>query len=269
VLAEGRPAIDATGLRALLVGSAQRRSRDLDLAASGSGLLDLRGAVQQEVVAVPSSISFGVPVRDTLELEERVRVRNVSTRELTFSIQTIGLTLRGVEISVDPNEVTLRPGAAAQIVVRADTSTLSEQAGDATGELALVGAGSTVHIPWAVAVPARDTDLLSRVSLKTTGGRVSDATPVVLSLVAGAITPTPGPQVRPVEVLEIQLRRGDELIGVLARRRELLPGRYTFGLTGRAPSGERLRRGSYVVRVVARPGAGMRAQVEDVVYQVR
>jgi subtilisin family serine protease len=269
VLAEGRPSLDATGLRALLVGSAQRRSRDLDAAASGAGLLDLRGAVQQEVIAVPSSISFGVPVRDTLELEERVRVQNVSTRKLTFSVQTIGLTLRGVEITVDPSEVTLRPGAATQIVVRADTSTLSEQAGVATGELALVGAGSTVHVPWAVAFPARDTDLLNRVSLEATAGRVSDVTPVVLSLVAGAVTTTPGPQVRAVEVLEVQLRRGDELLGVLARRRELLPGRYTFGLTGRGPNGERLRRGSYVVRVVARPGGGLRPQAEDVVYAVR
>ena len=269
VLAEGRPGIDAVGLRSLLTGSAQRRSRDLDAAASGAGLLDLRRAVQQEVISVPPSISFGVPVRDTLELEQRVRLRNVSTRPLTFSVQTIGLTLKGVEITVDPSEVTLRPGAARQIVVRADTSTLSEQAGAATGELALVGSGADVHIPWAVAVPVRETDLLSRVSLKKTAGRVSDATPVVLSLVAGAITPTPGPQVRPLEVLEVQLRRGDELIGVLARRRELLPGRYTFGLTGRGPSGERLRRGSYVVRVVARPGDGMRAQVEDVVYEVR
>jgi hypothetical protein len=75
--------------------------------------------------------------------------------------------------------------------------------------------------------------------------------------------------VRPLEVLEVQLRRGDEVLGVLARRRELLPGRYTFGLTGRGPSGERLRRGTYVVRVVARPGDGLRAQAEDVVYQVR
>ena len=97
-------------------------------------------------------------------------------------------------------------------------------------------------------------------TLETTGGRVSDATPAVLSLVAGAVIPTPGPQVRPLELLEVQLRRGSELIGVLARRREVLPGRYTFGLTGRGPAGERLRRGSYVVRVVARPGDGMRSR---------
>jgi hypothetical protein len=69
-------------------------------------------------------------------------------------------------------------------------------------------------------------------------------------------------------VLEVQLRRGDELLGVLAKRRELLPGRYTFGLTGRGPSGEPLARRRYVIRVVARRGFG-RAQAEDVVYIVR
>ncbi|MBA3402867.1 MAG: hypothetical protein H0U05_12890 [Actinobacteria bacterium] len=75
---------------------------------------------------------------------------------------------------------------------------------------------------------------------------------------------------RPLDVLEVQLRRRNrELIGILARRREVLPGRYTFGLTGRGPSGERLRRGSYIVRIVARPGDGTRQQVEDVVYPVR
>jgi hypothetical protein len=125
-----------------------------------------------------------------------------------------------------------------------------------------------VHIPWAVAVPRSGTDLVSDVSLKTTAGRVSDATPVVLGLVAGAIVPTPGPQIVAVDVLEVQLRRGDELVGVLARRRELLPGRYTFGLTGRGPAGERLARGRYVIRVVARRGS-RGAQSDNVVYIVR
>jgi hypothetical protein len=125
-----------------------------------------------------------------------------------------------------------------------------------------------VHIPWAVAVPPPDTDLLGAVRLKTPAGRVSDATPAVLSLIAGAIVPTPGPQIVPLDVLEVKLLRGGEPVGVLARRRQVLPGRYTFGLTGRGPSGERLRRGTYVVRVVARPGTGG-AEVEDVVYRLR
>ena len=105
-------------------------------------------------------------------------------------------------------------------------------------------------------------------SLKTTAGRVSDATPVVLALVAGAVV-APGPQIVPLDSLEVLLRRDEELIGVLARRRELLPGRYTFGLTGRGPSGQRLPRGTYSIRVVARPGRGLRPQSEALTYVVR
>ena len=267
LLAEGRPQADATTLHALLVGSAQRR--DLDASASGAGLLDLRAAVQQEVVAIPSSVSFGAPVRDSLELDQVVRVRNVSTRPLELAVQSIALAPKGVEITIDPEELELEPGASANVVVRADTSALSERAGSATGELVLVGSGSDVHIPWAVAVPPPGTELVSDVSLRETGTRVSDATPVVLSLVAGAIVPRPGPQLVPVDDLEVQLRRGDDLLGVLARRRELLPGRYTFGLTGRGPGGERLARGSYTIRVVARPVGRQRPQAVDVEYRVR
>jgi len=124
-------------------------------------------------------------------------------------------------------------------------------------------------VPWAVAVPARGVALISRLTLKTTSARVSDATPAALSLVAGAVTGAPQPQVRAVEELDVQLWRGTRLLGVLARRREVLPGRYTFGLTGRGPEGERLRRGSYVIRVVARPGDGTRRQIESIEYAVR
>jgi subtilisin family serine protease len=265
VLAEGRPAADASELRALIVGSAQRR--DLDATASGAGLLDLRAAGQQEVVAIPPSISFGVP-GPAAELEQTVRLRNVSTRALELTIQPVALAPKGVEISVEPEELELEPGVTRTIVVRAAVGALSERAGAATGELELIGSGAGVHIPWAVAVPRPGTDLLSRVTLKMPKGPVSDATPAVLSMVAGAIVARPGPQIVPIDVLEVKLLRGGESLGLLARRRQVLPGRYAFGLTGRGPSGERLRRGTYVVRVIARPGTGG-AQVEDIVYRLR
>ena len=270
VLAQGRPRSRAPELAGLLAGSAQRR--DLDAAASGAGLLDLRSAVLQEIATVPATVSFGVAGRSFVELERRLEIHNVSTRRLTVSIQTLALAPKGVELTIEPRRLRIGPGGTATVILRADTSELSEQAGAATGELVLaVSESSEVHVPWAVAVPAPATDLLTRVSLETAaGGRVSDATPAALGFVAGALIPTPGPQVRPLDVLEVQLRRRNrELIGILARRREVLPGRYTFGLTGRGPSGERLRRGSYIVRIVARPGDGTRQQVEDVVYPVR
>jgi hypothetical protein len=67
----------------------------------------------------------------------------------------------------------------------------------------------------------------------------------------------------------VQLWHGSKLLGVLARRRELLPGHYTFGLTGRGPDGGRLRRGDYVIRVVVLPDDGTRRQSVSVPYPVR
>ena len=85
VLAQGRPEVGAAGLHGLLVGSAQRS--DLDPAASGAGLVDLRGAVQQEVLAEPAVISFGTAFGgSSAELERVVRIRNVSTRRLRVAI---------------------------------------------------------------------------------------------------------------------------------------------------------------------------------------
>ena len=268
VLAQGRPSLSASGLHGVLVGSALRT--DLDTSASGAGLVDLRAAVQQELAADPAVVSFGSTVGGLREIERSVRVTNVSTRALDVAIESIGLAPKGVEVSVDPARLRLAPGASGTVVVVADTGDLSEQAGAASGELVLRTARAPeTHVPWAVVVPDRDVDLLSHVELRSTADRISDATPAVLSLVAGAVVAGPDPQIRPVELVEVQLWTGGELLGVLARRRELLPGRYSFGLTGRSPDGARLRRGSYSVRVVARPGDGTRRQVETVEYLMR
>ena len=239
VLAEGRPRVDAAGLHALLVGSAQRR--DLDAAASGAGLLDLRTAVQQESSRCRRRSRSARRVRDALALERTVTSQNVSTRPLEISVQTVALAPKGVEITVDPERDRARARRSARrSSSRGHERTLRPRRRRQRASSRSSGRASDVHIPWAVAVPTPGTDLVSAVSLKATAGRVSDATPVVLSLVAGAIVPRPGPQLVAVESLEVQLRRGDELLGILARRRELLPGRYTFGLTGRGPGGERL-----------------------------
>jgi hypothetical protein len=110
---------------------------------------------------------------------------------------------------------------------------------------------------------------VTRLALERTGTRISDATPAALSFVAGAVSAAPDPQVRAVELLEVQLWRDGERIGVLAQRRELLPGRYTFGLTGRSPTGDRLGRGTYTIRLVAYPGDGTRRQADTIAYRVR
>jgi hypothetical protein len=45
-------------------------------------------------------------------------------------------------------------------------------------------------------------------------------------------------------------------VGLLVRLRDVLPGRYTFGLTGRDPAGELLPPGKYVVKIVGYPVEG-------------
>jgi subtilisin family serine protease len=265
VLAQGRPALSARGLQAVLVGSAQRA--DLDPTASGAGVVDLRAAVQQEVYAEPSLISFGAT--GTAGAERVLTLTNVSTRRLSVSIGSGAIAPKGVEVTVDPQRLRIRPGASAEVVVRAGTSNLSSAAGAATGELVLhAGRASEVHVPWAVAVPAT-VDLVSRVAIAMTGTRVSDATPAALSFVAGSVTATPDPQVRAVELMDVELWRGGTRLGLLARRRELLPGRYTFGLTGRGPTGQRLARGTYTIRLLAFPGDGTRKQADTIEYRIR
>ena len=56
----------------------------------------------------------------------------------------------------------------------------------------------------------------------------------------------------------IDLPDGRRRLGLLARMRDVLPGRYTFGLTGRDARGRPLAHGHYAIQVVAVPVAGGR-----------
>ncbi|HYI73860.1 MAG TPA: S8 family serine peptidase [Gaiellaceae bacterium] len=265
VLAQGKPALGARQLHGVLVGSALRA--DLDPTASGAGLVDLRAAVQQELLAEPALLSFGAVGPNGAA--RTIRITNVSTRRISTSVGIAAIAPKGVEISVDPQRFRVRPGRSVDVVVTADTSALSSEAGAATGELVLRGSDSPeVHVPWTVAVPPM-VDLVTELALRRTGTRVSDATPAALSFVAGSVTAAPDPQVRGVELLEVELWRNGERIGVLARRRELLPGRYTFGLTGRGPTGVRLGGRLFTVRIVAYPGDGTRRQLDTIEFRAR
>ncbi|MBA2741343.1 MAG: S8 family serine peptidase [Actinobacteria bacterium] len=264
VLAQARPRASALGLRGLLVGSARVVE---DGSASTAGRLDLHAAVQQEVVAEPDVLSLVVSTGRAAERRWTIRVRNLSTRRVPLRIRASS-TPAGLELTARRERLLLRPNEAGDVLLDLEIKDF-EPGRVATGELELVVRGSpVVRVPWIVSRPPT-VDLLSQVSLEKTGDRITDATPAVVSFVAGTIAEGTDPAIRPVGELEVQLWRGRKLRGVLSLRRELLPGRYTFGLTGRGPRGERLRRGAYIVRLVARPEDGTRQQVESVSYLVR
>ena len=217
--------------------------------------------VEPSVLALPLSASS--PTR----VDETIRVRNLSTRRVPVRIRSAE-TPEGVEVTPLRVQVLLAPGQARDVRVRFRLEDFEGQIG--AGEVEFVVRGSpVVRVPYVISRPSPDVDLLSQVSLQTTGDRITDVTPAVVSFVAGAIGEAADPEIRPVGELEVQLWRGGSLRGVLSTRRELLPGRYAFGLTGRGPRGERLPRGNYEVRLVARPEDGTRRQVASVDYPVR
>ena len=62
------------------------------------------------------------------------------------------------------------------------------------------------------------------------------------------------PQIEPVSRLDVLLYGADgSFRGVMARLRDLLPGSYSFGITGRGPSSAVLAPGRYELRLAAWP----------------
>jgi hypothetical protein len=126
---------------------------------------------------------------------------------------------------------------------------------------------ASIRVPWLITFRPRHDELLSSVRLSTTSFRPSDNAPAVLSFQAGRIAS--GGQLEPVARLDLELRGpGGARLGVLAQLRDLLPGRYAFGLTGRDAKGDTLKPGRYRVQLTAHPtgeGPTSRASVAFVI----
>ena len=73
---------------------------------------------------------------------------------------------------------------------------------------------------------------------------------------------------RPSVDLELWTASGRR-IGVIARERNLLPGRYAFGLTGRDPGGQKLKKGRYRLRIIAFPAGGGRATLRSLMFSIK
>ena len=113
-------------------------------------------------------------------------------------------------------------------------------------------------VPWSVLLAPPPEDLIGDVELSERSFSPSDLTPAVLSIRLGTIERVRGRDVlQPVRRLDVLLLDADgQVLGLLARLRDVLPGQYAFGLTGRGPDGTRLAPGRYELRLVAWPAAG-------------
>ena len=271
VLAHARPARDAQTLRGLLVGSA-RAVPDEPVAAQGAGLVDLGAAAAAEFAADPAVLAFRPVDGPRWRATQLVTVRNLSTRPLRLRIDAGQGGGAGLTLTATPSRVGVGRNAETQITIAARFTGNVGAGSAAEGAVRISAPGSPdMRIPWTIVFRRRPAALLGDVQLSLKRFRPSDTAPAVLAFRAGRLTGgSRGVEIQPLERLDLVLSTADgERIGRLARLRNLLPGRYAFGLTGRDPEGDALPTGDYRLRLIAVPTNGGPWSRASVTFTIR
>ena len=256
LVAEARPSLDAGALKGLLVGTAGPLARD-SVPAQGAGRVDAVAAAAGEIAAAPVTLAIGRASGPGRRPSATFTLENLSAHavRVRFGVHMEDDGAAAVSLSVRPARALL--GAGRSVVVHVDALIRSRPVGAAPADGAVVArvvGGGEIRVPWAIAFGPAPAGLVRSARLSARTFAASDTTPALLSLDVGRVFEVSGrPAIVPLRRLDVELwRRGTEL-GLLARIRDVLPGRYTLGLTGRGPGGRRLSPGRYVVRVVAYP----------------
>lgn len=238
LVAEARPELDAQALHGVLVGGA--RPLDDGRAGGGAALLDPAGAAAQVIAVEPAAIALRRGGSVT------VRIRNLTGAELGVSLELA----EAPALAAGAGRLTIPAGEVAEVGVRPAAS------GPVLSGVLIVqpDAGPGARLPFALVGGARG-QLLGDLSLSERPARPTVQRPAILTFTAGRVEESGrGVAIEPVGVLDVELRTaGGKSLGVLTRLRNLLPGRYSIGLTGRAPDGTALAPGRYVVWLVAHP----------------
>jgi hypothetical protein len=267
IVAEARPALTAAELKGVLVGTAHDLAGD-PVEAQGNGLVDIGRAASVEVTSQPATLAFGRAGGHGWSATRSFTLHNVSTRWLRLFLSTT--EAGGLALDVAPRSLTLGPGASSTVAMGLKVTAAPTRA-------AVVGAitvaplqGQRLRIPWSV-VTSTPTGLVGSASLSSAKFKPSDASPALLLVRLGHVGQTAaGVEVEPVLRFDLRLRdaHGQDL-GLLARVRDVLPGDYAFGITGRGPNRKVLPPGRYSLGVVAFPAAGGRATFRSVVFTLK
>ena len=222
-----------------------------------------------EVVAEPATVGFGSADKPGWTAVRRIVLRNVSTRRVDVDVAAATEAIAGLSVTAAPARVRLQPGASAPVKLTARVAFLPRRVGAIQGRARLeVSGGGRVIVPWAVALPFKGSALIGGVGMSPRSFRASDRAPAVLTVQAGQVRDLAGRrQLRPVSRLDVELWRGGERLGLVARLRDVLPGRYAFGVTGRGPRGGALRERPLspagARRAARRPGRGRDRPLQD------
>jgi hypothetical protein len=226
----------------------------------GAGALDLQGAASTELAVEPASLALGKATGAGWGVIRGISVRNLSTRTLriSFGVANDSTAAPEVRFAASPAALTLRPGDAGDVVLQAAAP--AGGFGLSAGVFVVQAERSRpVRLPWAVwFAPAKAGSLVGDIRLSNDSFAPSPAAPTVVAFRVGAVRQgAEGGAIEPVRLLEGELwTAAGKRLGTLFRLRDLLPGRYAFGLTGRGPFGNTLRPGDYELRFTAEPVEG-------------
>lgn len=264
LLAQARPDLDARALRAALVGSSAPLAGPAGLepaSGAGAGLVDPAAAAAVEVLVDPPTLSLGRVTPDGWSGEASLRLRNVSSRALTvaFGVVPDGGRL-ALGFGVEPTSVELAPGETRDVrLVTVVTDAAQLERGWQSGVVVATPVGGpATRVPWATSLVAGERPrLIDRIELVGDELTASGATAILRFRAGWVGRGDDGLAVQPVGMVDVELWTGKgKPLGTVARLRDVLPGRYAIGLTGRAPDGSPLQRGEYRLRFRVHPVDG-------------
>jgi hypothetical protein len=269
IAVQARPQLTAPELKSVLVGTADGLHGQPS-SAQGNGVIDLAAAASVEVATAPATLAFGRAGAAGWTRSLGLAVRNTSTRWLRVYLSAPSPS-RDLALSVDPKTLTLGPGQSADVQVSAHLAHATS-APVISGMLTVAPlSGRQLRVPWAVVTAPVRPDLIGSAQLSAKAIKPSDVSPAVLLVQLGRVDSGPkGVTLEPVLRLDIRLldHAGRDL-GLLSRLRDVLPGRYAFGITGRGPNGGELPLGQYTLRLLVFPAAGGPPVTRSVVFTLR
>jgi minor extracellular serine protease Vpr len=271
LLAQVRPSLDAGALRSLLAGNG-RPLENGSVTEQGTGLVDVGAAAAGELATDPTALAFGPADRPNWEGEQKLTIRNLSTRRLSLRVAVPQSGGAGLELTASPDRFRLRPRGRITIRIKAAFRGTPVAAPAAEGTIQIGSRATTpIRVPWTIPFTRDKQPLLTRVRLSSKSFAPSDTTPAVLSFQAGGLgLGEGGAEIRPVGRLDMALTSAyGTTLGLLVRMRDLLPGRYAFGLTGRDPNGNVLPSGDYTLGLTAFPTDGSRPTIRTMKFTIK
>ncbi len=261
LLAQARPELGEQELRSLLVSSA--KPVEATVSAQGAGAIDLEAAAQSPLAVSPQSLDFPTPRGRSTKVKVDLRLRNLSKGRLIVAAGAeVTEGSQQVAVEAEPRQDVVEPGVSRKLRITLHLLGKPREA-HAEGRIELLLSNGTVlRVPWAFRMPpARPASLVARAALSRRSFSPSDGEPVMLTLGLGRVSEGSEGRIEPAARVDIELWNEDgRYLGILARLRDVLPGHYVFGLTGRSPAGALLTPGGYRLRIVTqRSGGGERS----------